>query len=940
LAGSTYWLGATDRDSEQSWQWITGENFDYAPWESGQPDNYNVNDERSENYLCGNWPNWNDYPGYTLLPYVCEIDRDLRIMSVELEQVSFEFNGYPVTPEPVVRDGNGNVLRKDIDYILSYENNQGIGTAEVIAAGIGEYSGKMSTHFEIKGLDLGDDFWAYLTIMDKVICNWREDDYKVYARSISPSDMNRNLWHFKKVANGSYAVWSGFDNEVWDVLNYYDYDGATVQMHSYSGGDVTAQCWNFYRNEDGYGIMPMSSSTRSLWYSGGADMSDAPVQLSTTDRSSSQRIQVTILDGSNSANGYSITSDKDTVLLGGKVKVTVSEAAYVTDYKFHVIDPSGHESVVDNGCGNVYELTAGQPGTYVVFAEVSSPVATYCGSTSRDAVAITAATPLKITRQPQDQYAINGQNAVTSVSAEGDGLSYQWYVKNKTATKFSKSSVTKDSYTVKMTDSVDGRKIYCVVSDSHGGQVTTETATLYKYIPLSIVSQPKNVEVDNGKTAKVTVVAEGIGLTYQWYVKNKTATKFSKSSVKTNTYSVTMSDNVDGREIYCVVQDMFGDSKATNTVKLSQHAFAITSQPQDCHVANGETAKATVTATGNNLTYQWYIKNKTATKFSKSSIKKSTYSVTMSDSVDGRQVYCVVSDQNGNSITSDTATLHKLAELKILEEPQDVFVEMGETATVSVLASGSGLTYQWYIKNKTAAKFSKSSITKNSYSVAMSDKVDGRQLYCVITDKDGKTLETRKATIRKAGTLAIIAEPEDVYAAIGEKASVAVQAVGEGLTFQWYIKNRTASKFSKSSVTKNVYSVTMSDSVNGRQIYCTVTDKDGNCITTRVAKLTAVSIKIIEQPADVYAANGETAKTKVVAQGNGLTYQWYVKNAGASKFSMSSIKSATYSTTMSDKVDGRQAYCIITDENGEKVQTNTITFTKTAGSSGIYIGLE
>ena len=109
-------------------------------------------------------------------------------------------------------------------------------------------------------------------------------------------------------------------------------------------------------------------------------------------------------------------------------------------------------------------------------------------------------------------------------------------------------------------------------------------------------------------------------------------------------------------------------------------------------------------------------------------------------------------------------------------------------------------------------------------------------------------------------------------------------------------------------------------------------------VTTQTVTLSSAAIlKIIEQPTDVYAENGKTARTKVVATGEGLTYQWYIKNASATKFSASSVKSATYSVTMSDKVDGRQAYGIIKDAHGEEVRTSTIAFHKIEGTSTLIV---
>ena len=60
------------------------------------------------------------------------------------------------------------------------------------------------------------------------------------------------------------------------------------------------------------------------------------------------------------------------------------------------------------------------------------------------------------------------------------------------------------------------------------------------------------------------------------------------------------------------------------------------------------------------------------------------------------------------------------------------------------------------------------------------------------------------------------------------------------------------------------------------------------------------------------------------ATGDGITYQWYIKNPGQDSFSKSSVTSATYSCKMTAKISGRQAYCKITDKYGNTVKTKTV----------------
>ena len=149
----------------------------------------------------------------------------------------------------------------------------------------------------------------------------------------------------------------------------------------------------------------------------------------------------------------------------------------------------------------------------------------------------------------------------------------------------------------------------------------------------------------------------------------------------------------------------------------------------------GSTAKVSVKASGDELTYAWYIKNEGASKYTKSSKKTSTYSVKMSETTKNRLVYCIVKDKYGNEVKSKSVVLRE--KVSIIKQPSSVSVATGEKSTVKVSASGDGLTYAWYIKNANSSKYSKSSTTTATYSVKMSTSNDGRQVYCVVTDKYG-----------------------------------------------------------------------------------------------------------------------------------------------------------------------------------------------------------
>ena len=363
-------------------------------------------------------------------------------------------------------------------------------------------------------------------------------------------------------------------------------------------------------------------------------------------------------------------------------------------------------------------------------------------------------TALKITQQPVSVSVPNGETATVSFEAQGEGLYYRWYFKNKGDTAFYPAySFTGNTYEIKMNEERDGREVYCIVSDKSGNRVKTDTVTLsMTKSTLQITNQPSSVCVADGETATVSFTVEGDGLKFQWYFKNKGDTTFyPTASFKSNTYEVEMNATRDGRELYCVVTDKYGDRIQTNTVTIeADSTLQITKQPTSVFLtAYGETASVSFTAEGAGLKFQWYFKNKGNNIFyPTSSFDGNTYEVEMNDARNGRELYCVVTDKYGNRSQTDIVTIGVESSMRITAQPTSVVVANGETASVSFQVEGEALTYQWYYKNKDSSNFYPSySFDGNTYEVEMNKARDGRQLYCVVTDKYGTTLQTNTVII-------------------------------------------------------------------------------------------------------------------------------------------------------------------------------------------------
>ena len=175
---------------------------------------------------------------------------------------------------------------------------------------------------------------------------------------------------------------------------------------------------------------------------------------------------------------------------------------------------------------------------------------------------------------------------------------------------------------------------------------------------------------------------------------------------------------------------------------------SIITQPKSVKAFENEYAKVTIKASGNGLTYKWYYKNASSSKFYLAeNATRNSYSVKMTEARDGRQLYCVITDQYGNTKTSNTVTVSLAKKATIITQPKSVEALLSEKAKTTVKATGDGLTYQWYYKDPGKTSYTKSTLTGATYSITMSEKRDGRKVYCKITDEYGNTVKTKTVTL-------------------------------------------------------------------------------------------------------------------------------------------------------------------------------------------------
>ena len=288
---------------------------------------------------------------------------------------------------------------------------------------------------------------------------------------------------------------------------------------------------------------------------------------------------------------------------------------------------------------------------------------------------------------------------------------------------------------------------------------------------------------------------------------------------------------------------------------------------------DGELVHVTVEAEGENLTYEWWYATPGSTKFYKSSITTATYSTRMDATRDGRQLYCIVKDESGNSVQSDTVTISLRPAILITSQPEDAMAPDGDLVRVTVEAEGEGLTYEWWYALAGSTKFYKSSITTATYTTRMDATRDGRQLYCIVKDENGNSVQTETVRlILITGELTITQQPQNVIAEDGEPVEITIKAEGAGLTYEWWVALDGETEFQKTETTGNTYILTMDDTLRGAQIYCVVVDIFGRRLQSDTVMLLAISDFTLEEVDDglrITGYTGEQAHVTLPSQING-----------------------------------------------------------------------
>jgi uncharacterized repeat protein (TIGR03803 family) len=207
---------------------------------------------------------------------------------------------------------------------------------------------------------------------------------------------------------------------------------------------------------------------------------------------------------------------------------------------------------------------------------------------------------------------------------------------------------------------------------------------------------------------------------------------------------------------------------------------SITSQPANQTITPGSTTTLSVTASGTGpLCYQWYAGASGTTTNPISGATGSSYTTPALTSTTSYWVQ--VSDADG-AADSATATISVGVAPTISAQPQSQTIASGQTASLIVMASGSGLSYQWYAGTRGTTTSPIAGATASSYTTPV---VPSTTNYWARVSNPFGTADSITATITTTPT--VTSGPRSLTIASGQTSMLSVWATGTAtLTYQWY----------------------------------------------------------------------------------------------------------------------------------------------------------
>lgn len=658
-----------------------------------------------------------------------------------------------------------------------------------------------------------------------------------------------------------------------------------------------------------YSVTAVSGATSYNWsIPGGWTGSSSTNSISTVSGITSGNVSVTATNscGTSSASSVAITvgttptapgsvSGNTSICAGTTNTYSVTAVAGATSYIW--ILPGGW-----TGSSSTNSISATSNSTS---GSVSVLASNSCGTSSPSLVTANIIAAPVITGHPTNAFVCAGGTTTFTVSATGNGLTYQWHdngtpVSNGPAY----SGVTTPTLTLtNVSTLLDLHNYSCVVTNSCGSSVTSNNGTLSvgATTPPS-VTITGSVTICSGNTAGYTAFPMNAGITptYQWFVNGL--------PVGTNSLNFSTTSLTNGSTVYCMLTsgNACASPASANSNTITVTVNSIPSTPGtisgNASICAGSVNTYSIAAVAGATTYNWTLPSGWTGASTTNSISATANATSGNVSVTATNS-CGTSPASSLAVTVGTSPVVTL-------QPANVSLCPPNTAYFSVAASGSGLTYQWQVNmgsgftNLVNDGTYNDVTTADMYILGTNVTMNGYLFQCVITGTCGSPVTTNAATLTVNQPLLVTGSPSPVTLCSGGAATFSAAGTGFSAViwqestdggFSWTNLSNIAPYSGTTTFTLTVAPVTVS--MNGYLYRCHlsgVCSPLGQNSGTALLTVNPNPTVVISGPNSVCAGNPVT----LTASG-ASTYQWTSGPATAA-YTVTPATTTTYTVTGTD----------------------------------------
>ena len=284
--------------------------------------------------------------------------------------------------------------------------------------------------------------------------------------------------------------------------------------------------------------------------------------------------------------------------------------------------------------------------------------------------------------------------------------------------------------------------------------------------------------------------------------------------------------------------------------------------------------------------------------------------------------------------------------------PATLSVAEGQTVTLTVEASGGGLSYQWY-QTGDSGDTPVEGQTSNTYQITSADtSLNGAGFYCFVENTAGST-QSSVCTISVLTKPVITQDVSPTSQTLTEGDTITLTAAATGAAgIQWYYKKGDEAPKEISGQTSASLSVAAVSEYNGADIYCQFIN-DVGAVTTSFCRIT-VNAKPAA-PAVTKSPTGETVSEGgraifIARADDAESYVWrIVSSDGTQIYDYTAARTAfptlgvsggdTETLTLTNipyDMNGWKVACLFKNESGETLSDEaTVTVTKKSASLSI-----